>query len=62
MRGEADPQAEQPSAPKASARQSLWRRLWFPLALLLIGGYVFWVLPMQLGNPPVRVEFESVSP
>ena len=30
--------------------------LW-PLLLLLLTVGLFWILPRQLGNPPVRVEF-----
>jgi hypothetical protein len=30
---------------------------WWPFLLLLVSIGLFWVLPQQLGNPPVRVEF-----
>ena len=30
---------------------------WMPLLLLLISIYLFWILPVQWGDAPVRVEF-----
>lgn len=30
-----------------------------PLILLLIGAYAFWVLPGQLGDRPVKIQFEE---
>ncbi|MCW5943463.1 MAG: hypothetical protein KIS66_14620 [Fimbriimonadaceae bacterium] len=43
-----------------SARQPPPRRrvgAWLPILLLLGSIYVFWVLPAQLGERPVRADF-----
>jgi len=32
---------------------------WWPIILLLASVYLFWVLPHQLGDRPVDVEFET---
>ncbi|HXH60151.1 MAG TPA: hypothetical protein VNI20_02205 [Fimbriimonadaceae bacterium] len=32
---------------------------WWPLVLLLLSIYLFWVLPYQRGDRPVKVEFEQ---
>ncbi|HRI43361.1 MAG TPA: hypothetical protein PLL78_05615 [Fimbriimonadaceae bacterium] len=34
---------------------------WLPLVLLLVSLYLFWVLPHQLGDRPVKVEFEAAG-
>jgi hypothetical protein len=34
---------------------------WWPLLLLLVSIYLFWVLPFQRGGRPVEVEFERPS-
>lgn len=33
---------------------------WLPLVLLLGTIYVFWVLPAQLGDRPVKVQFDEI--
>lgn len=30
---------------------------WVALVLLALSVYGFWVLPQQMGNPPIRVTF-----
>ena len=30
---------------------------WWPFLLLLLTIGLFWILPRQMGSPPVRVEF-----
>ncbi|HRF59495.1 MAG TPA: hypothetical protein PLH94_06210 [Fimbriimonadaceae bacterium] len=35
---------------------------WLPLLILIASLYVFWILPMQLGDRPVRVEFDRKKP
>jgi len=32
---------------------------WWPLVLLLASAYLFWVLPYQVGERPVDIEFEA---
>ncbi|MCH8979480.1 MAG: hypothetical protein IH945_09615 [Armatimonadetes bacterium] len=32
---------------------------WWPLVLLLVTAYLFWVLPYQVGDRPIDVEFEA---
>jgi len=32
---------------------------WAPFILLLVSIYVFWILPLQLPKPELKVEFES---
>lgn len=34
---------------------------WLPLILLLGSIYLFWILPYQLGDRPVEVEFERAQ-
>jgi hypothetical protein len=61
MQGEGGPGNGLTQTPKP-AKPSVWRRLWLPLVLLIAGAYLFWVLPAQLGDQPVRVEFEAGPP
>ena len=32
---------------------------WWPLVLLVVTAYLFWVLPYQIGDRPIDVEFEA---
>jgi hypothetical protein len=31
---------------------------WWPIVLILVSAYLFWVLPSQQGEPEVEVQFE----
>lgn len=46
--GESSQRTERRPAPRAP---------WLALALLVLGAFLFWVMPLILGDRPVQVEF-----
>ncbi|HMS56607.1 MAG TPA: hypothetical protein PKA27_14530 [Fimbriimonadaceae bacterium] len=49
----------QPSRPTQIATPKKSKFPWLPLVLLLSSVYLFWILPFQWGEQPVKVEFVS---